>query len=83
MTNSLFMRIRSRFPSDLSKVLIETAEGTTYSYGDADAASARIAGLLTALGAKKVIASRFRSINPPKPCSFISAVSAQVWSICR
>ncbi|KEO53558.1 malonyl-CoA synthase [Thalassospira permensis NBRC 106175] len=53
VTNSLFMRIRSRFPSDLSKVLIETAEGTTYSYGDADAASARIAGLLTALGAKK------------------------------
>lgn len=53
VTNSLFMRIQSRFPSDLSKVLIETAEGTTYSYGDADAASARIAGLLTALGAQK------------------------------
>ncbi|OSQ48642.1 malonate--CoA ligase [Thalassospira alkalitolerans] len=53
MTNSLFMRIQSRFPADLSKVLIETASGETYSYGDADNASARIAGLLTALGARK------------------------------
>ncbi|WP_439654655.1 malonate--CoA ligase [Thalassospira lucentensis] len=53
MTNSLFMRIRDRFPADLSSVLIETPSGKTYSYGDADAYSARIAGLLTAKGAQK------------------------------
>ncbi|MHC8493733.1 malonate--CoA ligase [Thalassospira sp. SM2505] len=53
MTNSLFMRIRDRFPADLSSVLIETPTGKTYSYGQADVASAQIAGLLTGLGAKK------------------------------
>lgn len=53
VTNSLFLRIRDRFPADLSAVLIETPDGKTYSYGDADCASARIAGLLTSLGAKK------------------------------
>jgi malonyl-CoA/methylmalonyl-CoA synthetase len=53
VTNSLFMRIRDRFPADLSSVLIETPDGKTYSYGDANTASARIAGLLTSLGAKK------------------------------
>ncbi|WP_430475504.1 malonate--CoA ligase [Thalassospira lucentensis] len=53
MTNSLFMRIRSRFPADLSSVLIETPTGKTYSYGDADTYSAKIAGLLTERGAKK------------------------------
>ena len=53
VTNSLFMRIRDRFPKDLSSVLIETPTGKTYSYADADAASAQIAGLLTSLGARK------------------------------
>ena len=53
MTNSLFMRIRDRFPADLSSVLIETPDGKTYSYGDADTYSARIAGLLISLGAQK------------------------------
>lgn len=53
MTNSLFMRIRDRFPADLSSVLIETPTGRTYSYGDADRYSAQIAGLLSSLGAQK------------------------------
>lgn len=53
MTNSLFLRIQNRFPADLSSILIETPTGQTYSYGDADACSAQIAGLLTSLGAKK------------------------------
>ena len=53
MTNSLFMRIRDRFPADLSSVLIETPTGKTYSYGDADRYSAQIAGLLSSLGAQK------------------------------
>ena len=53
VTNSLFMRIRDRFPADLSSVLIETPDGKTYSYGDADTYSARIAGLFISLGAKK------------------------------
>jgi malonyl-CoA/methylmalonyl-CoA synthetase len=47
------MRIRDRFPKDLSSVLIETPDGKSYSYGDADAYSARVAGFLTSLGAQK------------------------------
>jgi len=53
VTNSLFIRIRNRFPADLTSVLIETPTGKTYSYGDADTYSAKIAGLLTSLGAQK------------------------------
>ncbi|MCC9622932.1 malonyl-CoA synthase [Thalassospira sp. MA62] len=47
------MRIRDRFPADLSSDLIETPDGHRYSYGDANACSARIANLLTDLGARK------------------------------
>lgn len=53
MTTSLFMRIRDRFPSDQTQTLIETAEGKSYSYADADAWSARFARVLCDLGAQK------------------------------
>lgn len=83
MTNSLFMRIRDRFPSDLSSVLIETPGGKTYSYGDAETASAQIAGLLTSLGAKKGDRVAVQVDKSPKHCFFILAAFVRVLCICR
>ncbi|MDP2697846.1 MAG: malonyl-CoA synthase [Thalassospira sp.] len=47
------MRIRDRFPADTSRVLMETPDGRTYSYADADQESSRFAATLVALGAQK------------------------------
>ncbi|MFH1803481.1 MAG: malonyl-CoA synthase [Pseudomonadota bacterium] len=47
------MRIRDRFPADTSRVLMETPDGRTYSYADADQESSRFAATLVTSGAQK------------------------------
>jgi malonyl-CoA/methylmalonyl-CoA synthetase len=53
MSESLYALIESRFPADRAKVLLETGEGTTYSYADAQARAARIARALADRGVAK------------------------------
>jgi malonyl-CoA/methylmalonyl-CoA synthetase len=53
MSDNLFDLIRSRFPADLSRPFIETPEGRSISYGELDAATGRMAGLLAARGVAK------------------------------
>ncbi|WP_289032941.1 malonyl-CoA synthase [uncultured Roseibium sp.] len=49
MTNHLFSEIRANMP-DLAKTFLETADGTSLSYGDVIARSARYANALVRLG---------------------------------
>jgi len=48
---NLYAHFQQRFPTDLSQQLLVTAEGRSVSYGNADAACARIASYLLQLGA--------------------------------
>jgi malonyl-CoA/methylmalonyl-CoA synthetase len=50
MSDNLFELFRSRFPADLSRPFIETPDGRSISYGELEAATARMAGLLAARG---------------------------------
>ncbi len=50
MSDNLFELFRSRFPADLSRPFIETPDGRSISYGDLDAATARMAHLLAQRG---------------------------------
>ncbi len=52
MTHNLFELFRSRFPADRSEPFIETGDGRTYSYAEAEQASGRFARLLGGLGVK-------------------------------
>ncbi len=49
---NLFARFSRHFPDDLSKVLLTTSDGTTYTYADALDESARLALCLSDLGLK-------------------------------
>jgi len=53
MSDNLFELIRSRFPDDLLRPFIETPEGRSISYGELEAATGRMAGLLAARGVAK------------------------------
>jgi len=53
VTTSLFMRIRDSFPADLNKTLLETTDGSRFTYRDADEWSSRYAAALHGLGARK------------------------------
>ncbi len=50
MSDNLYALFESRFPADRSALAIETPDGTTYSYGDLEAGSARYANLILDLG---------------------------------
>ena len=52
MTHNLFELFQSRFPVDRSEPFIETGDGRTYTYADAEQASGRFARLLGGLGVK-------------------------------
>lgn len=49
---NLYAHFRSRFPSDMKTELLETSEGRSVSYLEADEMSAKLAGLLLSSGAK-------------------------------
>ena len=53
MDDNLYDLFRGRFPEDRARVFVETASGATYSYGDIEAESARLAGHLADLGVVK------------------------------
>ncbi len=50
---NLYTLIRSRFPADPATVFLETDAGRTLSYGETDAETARLAGMLKGLGVAK------------------------------
>ncbi|WP_299443763.1 malonyl-CoA synthase [uncultured Rhodospira sp.] len=53
MTDSLYALLESRFPADRSKPLLETEDGTTVTYADAEALAARMARALSDRGVTK------------------------------
>lgn len=53
MSDSLYDLIRSRFPRDPAAPLLETVDGRVLTYGEAEAASGQMAGLLAHLGVVK------------------------------
>lgn len=53
MNENLYSLLSAHFPENLSQCFIETADATTYSYGDLIDHSGRYARLLTDLGVKK------------------------------
>ncbi len=53
MSDNVYELARSRFPEDRSRSFIETADGRSYSYGDLEQISGRMARLLAELGVAK------------------------------
>ncbi|SDD67400.1 malonate--CoA ligase [Rhodospira trueperi] len=53
MTDSLYALLESRFPNDRSKVLLETGDGGTVRYGEAEAMATKMARALSDLGVNK------------------------------
>ena len=53
MSDNLFELLKSRFPADPSRTVMETPDGRQISYGEMDAATARIARLLAERGVAK------------------------------
>jgi len=49
---NLYQQFQAAFPPDASAVLLQTADGRSYSYADAEAESARLANFLIRLGAR-------------------------------
>ena len=50
MTDNLYDLLRQRFPADLGRPCIETAEGHIYTYADVENISGRFARLLEQFG---------------------------------
>ena len=78
-TVNLYAEFSRHFPQDPGATLLVTDSGTSYSYGDAEAYSARVANFLIQQGLAAGVALLCRSKSPLRCCGSISEPCVPGW----